>query len=128
MNKTEQLRLLYQECNLTKEDVHKHQFYTIITRTGIEKIMFAKGIKITYQEITVTQDYCAVKAVATLNDEVMETYGSASVETSNNKYYLEMAEKRAMSRAVLKLTKGYSLGLYGQDEMKEFEQFENHKK
>jgi len=128
MNKTEQLRLLYQECNLTKEDVHKHQFYTIITRTGIEKIMFAKGIKITYKEITVTKDYCAVKAVATLNDEVMETYGSASVETSNNKYYLEMAEKRAMSRAVLKLTKGYSLGLYGQDEMKEFEQFENHKK
>ena len=120
MNKTEQLRILYQECNLTKEDVHKHQFYTIITRTGIEKIMFAKGIKITYKEITVTQDYCAVKAVATLNDEVIETYGSASVETSHNKYYLEMAEKRAMSRAVLKLTKGYSLGVYGEDEADDF--------
>ena len=120
MNKTEQLRTLYQECNLTKEDVHKHQFYTIITRTGIEKIMFAKGIKITYQEITVTQDYCAVKAVATLNDEVIETYGSASVETSHNKYYLEMAEKRAMSRAILKLTKGYSLGVYGEDEADDF--------
>ena len=120
MNKTEQLRTLYQECNLTKEDVHKHQFYTIITRTGIEKIMFAKGIKIKYQEVTVTQDYCAVKAVATLNDEVIETYGSASVETSHNKYYLEMAEKRAMSRAILKLTKGYSLGVYGEDEADDF--------
>ena len=128
MNKSEQLNTLYKDCNLSKEDVHKHQFYTIITRAGIEKIMFAKGINITYKEITVTKDYCAVKAIATLNDEVIETYGSASVETSHNKYYLEMAEKRAMSRAILKLTKGYSLGLYGQDEMKEIEQFENHKK
>tara|TARA_Y100001972_G_scaffold99058_1_gene122775 strand:+ start:354 stop:725 length:372 start_codon:yes stop_codon:yes gene_type:complete len=120
MNKNEQLRTLYKECNLTKEDVHKHQFYTIITRTGIEKIMFAKGINITYKEIEVNKDYCAVKAVATLKDEIIETYGSASVETSHNKYYLEMAEKRAMSRAVLKLTKGYSLGVYGEDEADDF--------
>ena len=92
----------------------------IETWNNIEKIMFAKGINITYKEIEVNKDYCAVKAVATLKDEIIETYGSASVETSHNKYYLEMAEKRAMSRAVLKLTKGYSLGVYGEDEADDF--------
>jgi hypothetical protein len=95
MNKSDQLNSLYKDCNLSKEDIHKHQFYTIITRAGIEKIMFAKGINITYKEITVNKDYCAVKAIATLNDETIETYGSASVETSHNKYYLEMAEKKS---------------------------------
>ena len=53
MNKKDQLNALYQECNLTKEDVykHQHQHYIIITRTGIEKIQFAKGIKVSFEPI-----------------------------------------------------------------------------
>lgn len=120
MNKTEQLRTLYKECNLTKEDVHKHQHYTIIRRTGIEKIQFAKGIKITFEPITTERDFCVIKATATLKDDVIETFGSAAKETSHNKYYCEMAEKRALSRAVLKLTKAYSIGVFGEDEADAF--------
>ena len=33
---------------------------------------------------------------------------------------MEMAEKRAMSRAVLKLTGFYELGVFGEDESEEF--------
>ena len=39
MNKRDILNKLFVENNLTEEDVFKHQHYTIITRSGIEKIM-----------------------------------------------------------------------------------------
>lgn len=120
MNNRDQLNMLYKECGLVKLDIHKHQHYTIITRAGIEKIMFAKGITIKYQEVKVEKDFCAVKAIATKDNETIETYGSACKETSHNKYYLEMAEKRAMSRAVLKITKGYQLGVFSEDEADDF--------
>ncbi len=119
-NKTEQLRDLYTQCNLTKEDVHKHSHYTIITRTGIEKIQYAKGIKVTFEPIKTEREFCVVKATATLKDEVIETFGSAAKETSHNKYFMEMAEKRALSRAVLKLTKAYSIGVFGEEEADDF--------
>ena len=120
MDNRDQLNMLYKECGLVKVDIHKHQHYTIITRAGIEKIMFAKGISIKYLEVKVEKDFCAVKAIATKDNETIETYGSACKETSHNKYYLEMAEKRAMSRAVLKITKGYQLGVFSEDEADDF--------
>ncbi len=42
-------------------------------------------------------------------------------------YVAEMAEKRAMSRAVLKLTGFYALGVKGQDESDSFKQPEKKK-
>jgi len=38
----------------------------------------------------------------------------------NTWYVMEMAEKRAMSRAVLKLTGFYELGVFGEDESEDF--------
>ena len=38
----------------------------------------------------------------------------------NTFYVMEMAEKRAMSRAVLKLTGFYELGVFGEDESESF--------
>lgn len=122
MNKKDQLNKLYQECNLTKEDVYEHHHYHIITRTGIEKIQYAKGIKVTFQPIEVQRDFCVIKAIGKLGSEVIETFGSAAKETTNNKYYMEMAEKRALSRVVLKLTKAYSLGVFGEEEADAFKQ------
>ena len=120
MTKEEQLRELYVKCNLTKEDVYKHQHYVIITRTGIEKIQYAKGIKVTFEPTVMERDFCVVKAIGQMDGEVIETFGSSSKDTSHNKYYPEMAEKRALSRVVLKLTKLYALGVFGQDEADEF--------
>ena len=40
--------------------------------------------------------------------------------TTNSWYVAEMAEKRAMSRAVLKLTGFYELGVFGEDESESF--------
>jgi hypothetical protein len=56
----------------------------------------------------------------------MESYGSAvkgaDFKSGNTTtwYVTEMAEKRAMSRVVLKLTGFYALGVYSEDESEEF--------
>ena len=44
---------------------------------------------------------------------------------TNTWYVLEMAEKRAMSRAVLKLTGFYELGVFGEDEAEDFKKSNN---
>ena len=117
-----QMRELAKECGLNKEDFFKHQHYTIITRQGIEKIGYCKGINLTFTCVTASPEYAAVKCVASTEDLTsVETFGSADQKTSQNKYFLEMAEKRAMSRAVLKLTNLYSYGIYGEDEADDFQ-------
>lgn len=113
---------LYKKYDLEKEDIYKHQHYLIITRAGIDKIQAIEGIKIAYEVIKCETNFCVVKA--TTKD--LETFGSAIKGTSfkdgntNSWYVMEMAEKRAMSRAVLKLAGLYALGVFGEDESDSF--------
>tara|TARA_R100001443_G_scaffold21770_1_gene33991 strand:- start:2780 stop:3166 length:387 start_codon:yes stop_codon:yes gene_type:complete len=124
--KTELLKEKYIKYNLTKDDVFKHQHYIIITRSGIEKIQALESIKIWYEVVNSEPSFAGVKATATKEDLTIETFGSAlKGETykdgnTNSWYVLEMAEKRALSRAVLKLTGFYELGVFGEDEAEEF--------
>ncbi len=112
---------LYKEFNLTADHIHTHKHYKIINRAGIEKIQAGCGIKITYIPITVEKDFAAIKAIATLpNGTSIETFGSAFSGNATNNYYLEMAEKRAKSRAVLTLTGLYQEDVKGEDESEEF--------
>ena len=46
MKDKEILNRLFVENNLTDQDYFKHKFYTIITRSGIDKIQAANDIKI----------------------------------------------------------------------------------
>ena len=62
-----------------------------------------------------------------MKDETsIQTFGSAlkgadfKSGNTNTWYVMEMAEKRAMSRAVLKLTGFYELGVFGEDESEDF--------
>lgn len=122
----DKLAELYKSYNLSKDDVFKHQHYLIITRSGIDKIQSKAAIKINYDVINCEKNYCVVKAKATHNDIEIETFGSALKGTNfqdgntNTWYVMEMAEKRATSRAVLKLTGFYELGVFGEDESEEF--------
>lgn len=120
MTKAEQLKALYSECGLAQEDVHRHKHYIIITRTGIEKIQFAKNINVKFEIVQCAPEFAAIKATGTMGDEVIETFGSAYPKNCQNNYYLEMAEKRALSRVVLKMTKAYSMGVFGEDEADDF--------
>ena len=142
--KREQLTVLYKKYNLGADDVYKHNHYIIITRSGIDKIQAIEKIEIDYDVINCEPEYCVVKAKATKNyhdsKDVLQqlkiqTFGSAKYggkekNTETNKwidkgttttwYVMEMAEKRAMSRAVLKLTGFYELGVFGEDESEDF--------
>ena len=126
--KTEILKEKYIKYNLTKDDVFKHQHYIILTRSGIDKIQAIEGIEIDYEVIKCEKDFCVVKAHAKKedNDTFIQTFGSAlkgegyKDGNTNTWYVMEMAEKRAMSRAVLKLTGFYEIGVFGEDEAEDF--------
>ena len=122
----EKLKEMYLKYGLDKSDVFKHQHYVIITRSGIEKVMGYEKIDITYDVIKCEPNFSVIKAYAKKGDKVIETFGSALKgasfkDSSTNTWYVaEMAEKRALSRAVLKMTGLYELGIFGEDESEDF--------
>ena len=128
----ETLRRLFTANNLVSEDVFKHQHYTIITRNGIEKIQANMNIYIEYKVIKCEPNFAVVKAMGEIIDEkFIQTFGSALKGKSytdgntNSWYVMEMAEKRAMSRAVLKLAGFYQLGCFAEDESESFKKSNN---
>ena len=122
----EKLTELYKKYNLTKDDFFKHQHYTIITRQGIDKIQALEQINVHYEVIRCEPNFAVFKASAEKDGKSIETFGSAlkgegyKDGNTNSWYVAEMAEKRAMSRAVLKLTGFYELGVFGEDESESF--------
>ena len=134
--RTEKIKEKYLHYGLEKEDVFKHQHYVIITRSGIDKIQAIENITIDYEVINCEKDFCVVKANATIMAQgstkpMIQTFGSALKGSGfkdgncNTWYVMEMAEKRAMSRAVLKLTGFYELGVFGEDESESFKKINN---
>ena len=125
MTNREKIAELYENYDLTPDDVFKHQHYTIITRAGIDKIQGVEQIKIHYDVIECKPEFAVVKANADKQGSTIQTFGSAlkgdyKSGNCNTWYVMEMAEKRAMSRAVLKLTGFYELGVFGEDESDDF--------
>ena len=122
LTKNEMLRELYQKYGLHQEDTFKSpQGWTIITRSGIDKIQAEANIDIEYDVVEYTAgESAAVKATAKWDNRVLTTFGEASPKNCRQSYVLAMAEKRAMSRIVLKLTGFYALGVFGQDESEDF--------
>ena len=126
MTNLEALKEKYLKYGLSKEDVFKHQHYVIITRSGIEKIQGIEQIEIEYEVVRCEPNFAVVKAQALKDEVLIETFGSAlkgatfKDGNTNTWYVMEMAEKRALSRAVLKLTGMYELGVFGEDESEDF--------
>ena len=125
--KTDILNRLFKENNLTEEDVFKHKFYNIITRSGVDKIQAKNEIDISYDLIYNSNDlkYIIIKATATMGDKVIETFGECSPQNNQNSYGVAIAEKRAMSRAVLKLAGFYQHQVFGEDESDAFKRSNN---
>lgn len=128
----ELLRSLFTKYNLIYDpndpqsknnDVYKHPHYTIITRSGIEKIQKQADIHVRFTIEYATDTTVIVRTVGWVGEDVdnkFETLSSASDRTCKNAYYAEMAEKRGLSRIVLKLADLYELGVYGEDEADSF--------
>ena len=125
--KKEALRRLYLENGLTEEDIYKDKRgFVIITRTGIDKIVSKQKITVAYEVISmdIEKGYCVLKAVAsmTVNGEArnMMSFGESADNNlmgGGKKFPVAMAEKRAMSRVVLKIAGFYEQGVFGQDEI-----------
>ena len=122
------LRRLFLENNLVEEDVYKDKRgFVIITRTGIDKIVSKQGITVAYDVIKLKKDNInvVIRAAASKLDKNkkqinMMSFGEASDDNlmgGAKKFPVAMAEKRAMSRVVLKIAGFYEQGVFGQDEM-----------
>ena len=116
--KRKEMRKLFEENGLTPDDVFTHKHFIIITRSGIEKIQANKQITVTFDEVRMERDFVVLKATARMEDNALtvQTYGEAGPENCKNTYYVMTAEKRALSRAVLKLVGLYEHGVYSEDE------------
>ena len=131
MTNLESLKEKYVKYGLSKEDVFKHQHYVIITRSGIEKIAAQEHLEICFEVVRCEPNFAVVKAKALKDEVLIETFGSAlkgatfKDGNTNTWYVMEMAEKRALSRAVLKLTGMYELGVFGEDESEDFKRTKN---
>ena len=71
-----------------------------------------------FEVVCCDPEFVVMKAVAYQNDDAyrIETFGSATPKNCMSKHLVEMAEKRALSRAVLKATNMYAHGVFGEDE------------
>ena len=125
--KQEILNRLFVENNLTDEDYFKHKFYTILTRSGIEKIIAKNNITISYDLLYNSPDNkcIIIKATARMAEKVIETFGEAAPNNNQNSYGVAIAEKRSMSRACLKLVGLYRHQVFGEDEADAFKRNNN---
>jgi len=111
----------------------------IITRTGIEKIQYMNRIIVKFEDKVLTPDYAVIKATATI-EPVDDMYVGATIETYSSakygkkpdgnttfSYVAEIAEKRVLSRAVLKICGAYRYGVYGEDESEDFKRKPSHR-
>jgi hypothetical protein len=108
-------------------DMRGHHFhqdkrgFLIVTRQGIDYLVGKLGIVITYSPIFEWSDPAesryVIEATAGIGDRWVSTFGEASPKNNSNAYPVAMAEKRAMSRAVLKIVGMYELGAMGEDEL-----------
>ena len=124
--RAETLNRLYKENNLTAEDVYKDsRGFAIITRTGIDKIVSKQNITVAYEPVIMEKDWVVLKAIASMKEgktgiRSMMSFGEASdtnLMGGGKKFPVAMAEKRAMSRVVLKIAGFYEQGVFGQDEI-----------
>ena len=124
--KTEKIKEMYLKYELEKEDIFKHQHYVILTRSAIEKLQAKESIDVKFEVVRCEHNFAAVKAIATKGDKTIETYGSAlkgqGFKDGNtmSHYVLEMAEKRSLARATLKILGLYEIGVKSEDESEDF--------
>ena len=117
------LTKFYKLHNLTPNDVYKDKRgFVIITKSGIEKIQNQNNIKIAFEMIVCEIDNVVIKAVSmrfdTMADEfvpIIETFGSANKENCRNTFKVEVAEKRALARCIIKTMQWTNI--LGEDEV-----------
>tara|TARA_R100000951_G_scaffold77723_1_gene65595 strand:+ start:431 stop:823 length:393 start_codon:yes stop_codon:yes gene_type:complete len=130
MNNDKLTEMFYKYDLVKDQDIFRHQHYSILTRSGIEKIQAQEKISVTFEVVKCEKDFAGVKAIAVKDKKVIETYGSAlkgdyKNGNCNTWYVLEMAEKRALARSILKLLDLYAINVKSEDEAEDFKNSNN---
>jgi len=117
-----ELTKIYKDYNLSEKDIYKDKRgFIIITRSGVESIQLQKNIQVEFEVICCSLENVVIKASSYLQDQdgewlkQMETFGSASKDNCRQNFKVEIAEKRALARVIIK-----TIGLfntYGKDEL-----------
>ena len=119
-SKRAELNRLSDTFGLRKEDhfFQDSRGFVIVTRGGIELIQAHIKAKVVFEAVPClcVDDLVGIKATAMTADNLVETFGEASPKNNRNAYPVAMAEKRALSRAILKLSGMYAQGAIGEDE------------
>ena len=119
----QELTKFYKLHNLLASDVYKDKRgFVIITKSGIEKIQNQNNIKVAFDPIVCEIDNVVFKAVSMRFDAsadefvpIIETFGSANKENCRNTFNVEVAEKRALARCIIKTMQWTNMK--GEDEM-----------
>ena len=104
--------------------------FIIVTRQGIEHIQHQLNIDVKLEAFLPWSSpeegryvvQCFARRPMPYGGELtVQTFGEVSKANNRNAYPVAMAEKRALSRAVLKLAGLYKEGVYGEDEIENTE-------
>ena len=97
MNRNE-LTKIYKDYNLTKEDVYSDKRgFSIITRSGVEKIKLDRNIQVEYEVICCSLENVVLKATSYLQDQdgewqrQEETFGTASINNCRSHFLAEIS-------------------------------------
>ena len=117
-----ELRALAARYKMNASHFHKDgRGFIIVTRAGIEHICRVAKVTVTYTPVFEWSDpeksRYVIECTARMGDVTTTSYGECAPANNRNPYPVAMAEKRAMSRAVLKLTGFYELNAKGEDEI-----------
>ena len=123
MNKLVKDNNLYREEDLFEFKRGSKSIW-IIKRQGIEKIQYNNDIHVRFEWIRMEKDYAVVKAIGKKGDLVVESFGESTSENTKQQppYHSAMAEKRGLSRVVLKIVGAYKFGIMGEDESDDFKE------
>jgi len=118
----EAFRALAKRYEMAAHHFHKDKRgFLIVTRQGIDYLVGKLGIVVDFEPVYPWSDPAesryVITAHARIGDRSVMSFGEASPKNNSNAYPVAMAEKRAMSRAVLKIVGMYELGAMGEDEV-----------
>jgi len=122
MSAIDELKALSAKYDMRPDHFHKDpRGFVIMTRRGVEHVQAKIKAVVSFSTVPEWSDpsdgrYC-IKAHAKCEIGQVETFGEVSKSNNRNAYPIAMAEKRALSRAILKLAGFYQLEVYGEDEV-----------
>lgn len=119
---TEEFKALAERYGMKGHHFHAdRRGFIIVTRAGIDYLQAKLDITVDFIPVYAWSDASearyVVQADGFMDKRRVTSYGEVSAKNNTNPYPVAMAEKRALSRVVLKLVGMYELGVMGEDEL-----------